>query len=385
VVQAPHDVAVVGGGVVGLAAAWRLAGSGASVVLVDDGGPAASHVAAGMLAPVTEAAFGEEALLRLNLVALRGYRAFVADLDRDGGPPVRMREDGTLSVGVTADDRTELAHLTAFRDELGLRTTTLSGRETRRLEPYLATTVGGGVLAVDDLSVNNRSLRESLRRNVTAASVQVVDGGAVALLVDAGRAVGVSTADGSALRARTVVLAAGARSALLHGVPPAARPPVVPVKGHVLRLGPMPGRPATAPVTRTVRAVVEGHEVYLVPRSDGELVVGATVEHHGHDLTVSAGAVRELLRSAQDVLPVVDELSLKEVATGLRPGTPDNAPVVGWSALPGLFVATGHYRNGILLCGLTGDEVARQVSGQAPSEAWVPFSPNRFATQEVMV
>jgi glycine oxidase len=383
-VEAPSDVVVIGGGVVGLAAAWRLAQSGASVVLVDDDGPAASHVAAGMLAPVTEAAYGEPELLRLNLLALSGFRRFVADLDRDGADPVRMRDEGTLSVGLTADDGAELDHVTAFRDQVGLVTTRLSAREVRRLEPYLATTVRGGVLAPDDLSVDNRSLRESLRRNAFAAGVRRVHEAAGALLTTARRAVGVSTVSGVQLRADVVVLAAGAGSPLLAGVPAAARPPVVPVKGHVLRLGPMPGRRATALVTHTVRALVHGREVYLVPRSDGELVVGATVEHHGHDLTTSAGAVRELLRSAQEVLPVLDDLSLKEVATGLRPGTPDNAPVVGWSALPGLFVATGHYRNGILLCGLTADEVTHQVNGHSPSEVWMPFSPNRFTQQEVM-
>jgi glycine oxidase len=123
---------------------------------------------------------------------------------------------------------------------------------------------------------------------------------------------------------------------------------------------------------------VNGREVYLVPRADGELVVGATSEHRGFDLTVQVAAVRELLRLAHEVLPVVDELQRAEISVGLRPGTPDNGPLVGWSALPGLLVATGHHRNGVLLCGATADEVVRQVGGSAPSPQWAPFGPRRF-------
>lgn len=373
------DVVVVGAGVVGLSCAWRLAEQGAAVSVVDDGGPAASDVAAGMLAPVTEAAFGEERLLRLAQQAVASYPAYVDEL---GGPDVvPLRREGTLSVGLTADDRAELVRLTAFRDGLGLRTEQLSRRQARELEPFLASSVGGAQLAVDDLSVDNRAVRAALRARAAAAGVRVHVGAAARLLVSGERAVGVEIG-ADELAADVVVLAAGARCGAVEGVPQHALVPVVPVKGHVLRLRPRPGRPATAPLTRTVRALVHGREVYLVPRADGELVVGATVEHQGFDDTVVVAAVRGLLRDAQEVLPVVDELALAEISTGLRPGTPDNAPVVGWSALAGLFVATGHYRNGILLSGVTGEEVARQVAGHPPSALWQPFSAHRFDLQE---
>ncbi|MGN6610974.1 MAG: glycine oxidase ThiO [Angustibacter sp.] len=373
------DVVVVGAGVIGLSCAWRLAEQGAMVRVVDDTGPAASHVAAGMLAPVTEAAFGEEPLLRLAQAAVAGYPAYVEQLG--GADVVALRREGTLSVGLTADDRAELVRLTAFRDGLGLRTEQLTVRQARELEPFLATSVGGAQLAVDDLSVDNRAVHAALRERAVAAGATVRSGAPARLLVEAGRAVGVAT-DADELRADVVVLAAGARCAVVEGVPAHAVPPVVPVKGHVLRLRPQPGRQGPPALTRTVRALVHGREVYLVPRADGELVVGATVEHQGFDDTVVVAAVRGLLRDAHEVLPVVDELALAEISTGLRPGSPDNAPAVGWSALPGLFVATGHYRNGILLSGVTGKEVARQVAGHPPSDLWQPFAPHRFDLQE---
>ena len=373
------DVVVVGAGVIGLSCAWRLAQQGAAVSVVDDGGAAASDVAAGMLAPVTEAAFGEEPLLRLAQQAVAGYPAFVDALG--GTDVVPLRREGTLSVGLTADDRDDLARLTAYRDRLGLSTEQLTRRETRELEPFLASSVGGALLARDDLSVDNRAVRAATRGAAVAAGVRVLPGAPARLLVDAGRAVGVATGLDE-LHADAVVLAAGARCGVVDGVPEQALPPVVPVKGHVLRLRPRPGRQAPPALTHTVRALVHGREVYLVPRADGELVVGATVEHQGFDDTVVVAAVRALLRDAHEVLPVVDELALAELSTGLRPGTPDNAPVVGWSALPGLFVATGHYRNGILLCGVTGEEVARQVGGHPPSALWQDLGPHRFDRQE---
>jgi glycine oxidase len=373
------DVVVIGAGVIGLSCAWRLAQQGAEVTVVDDGGPAASDVAAGMLAPVTEAAFGEEPLLRLACHAVATYPSYVDELG--GSELVPLRHEGTLSVGLTADDRAELARLTTYRDGLGLRTEQLTRRDTREREPFLAASVGGALLAADDLSVDNRAVRAALRAQARAAGAEMLTGGPARLLADAGRAVGVAVGVDE-VRADVVVLAAGARCSVVDGVPEHALPPVVPVKGHVLRLRPQPGRHGPPALTHTVRALVHGREVYLVPRADGELVVGATVEHQGLDDTVVVAAVRGLLRDAHEVLPIVDELALAEVSTGLRPGTPDNAPVVGWSAVPGLFVATGHYRNGILLSGVTGEEVARQVAGHPPSTLWQQLGPRRFTLQE---
>jgi glycine oxidase len=383
------EVVVVGAGVIGLTCAWRLAGAGHRVVLLDDGGPAASQVAAGMLAPVSEASFGEQELVRLTLAGLDCFPGLVADLLAEGAGAVELRRNGTLCVAVDGDDRLALDRLCTFRDGLGLSSRELHGRELRRAEPFLTSAVRSAVLACDDLSVDNRQLLAALQRVVTSGGVQVVRAGAVRVVEDGTGAPAVELEDGRGIPCDTVVLAAGARSGQLAGLPDQAQPPVVPVKGHILRLRPRPGRgSAAAPappkssaapyLTHTVRALVHGREVYLVPRGDGEIVVGATVEHEGFDLEVQAGPVRALLADASEVLPVVDELVLAETGTGLRPGTPDNGPLVGW-ARPGLLVATGHYRNGVLLSEITAREVTRLVAGQHASALWQPFQPNRFA------
>jgi glycine oxidase len=375
-------VVVIGAGLVGLAAAWRLAQNGADVLVLDDGGPAASPVAAGMLAAGSECSAAEQHLLGLARAALHGFPAMVAELEAVTGEPVGLRREGTLCVGVSADDHAEHERLAAVRDRLGVPTARLDDPALHEAEPFLSPRLRGAVLARDELSIDNRRLWSALRRAALGAGARVVPAGAQ-LVVERGRAVGVRTADQQPLRADVVVLAAGARAGQLAGLPDRARPPVLPVKGHVLRLRPADGAGATAPLRHTVRALVHGREVYLVPRADGELVVGATVEHRGFDLTVQVAAVRELLRLAHEVVPVVDELALHEISVGLRPGSPDNAPLVGWSPLPGLFVAGGHHRNGVLLCGATADEIVRQLDGAGPSPDWAPFGPERFVDATV--
>jgi glycine oxidase len=375
------DVLVVGGGAVGLAAAWRVAREGASVRVLDASGTrGATWAAAGMLAPVSEAVFGEEELLRLNLAALARFPSFAAELEAEVGQDVGLRREGTLVVALDADDRTALSRLSAFRSSLGLVTEELAGSAARRLEPFLSPEVRGAVLASDDLSVNNRRYASALHAALAHRGVDVVAGRAEELLVEDGRAVGVR-ADVGELRADVVVLAAGSWSPTLPGLPPELVLPVRPVKGQILRLGPSPSLPAGRPVlTRTVRALVRGTEVYLVPREDGEVVVGATVEERGFDETVTVGAVHELLRDACDLVPVLTELALVECRAGLRPGTPDNGPLVGRGGLDGLVVATGHYRNGILLSALSADAVAALVAGSDPASEWKPFAADRFST-----
>jgi glycine oxidase len=199
---------------------------------------------------------------------------------------------------------------------------------------------------------------------------------AVALRLDGNRATGVTFANGDVLHAKSVVLAAGCWSAGLAGVPAVARPPVRPIKGQILRLR----GPADPPLLgRTVRGLVHGTSVYLVPRIDGEVVVGATIEERGFDTTVTAGATYELLRDATEIVPGVSELELAEARAGLRPGTPDNAPLLGPTAVEGLVLATGHYRHGVLLTPVTADAIAEVlVTGRVP-ELVAPFSPLRFA------
>ncbi len=371
------DAIVVGGGVIGLAVAWRAAQAELSVALVDEEpGQGASYAAAGMLAPVTEAHYGEEPLLALNLESARRYPSFVDELEAATGMTVAYRPSGTLVVAADDDDTAAIGELFRFQRELGLPVQRLRRRECRELEPLLAPRVRAGMVTEVDHQVDSRRLVAALLTAGERAGVSLHRRRASGLRLDGDRVVGATLADGQVLEAPTVVLAAGCWSARLEGLPSSVRPPVRPVKGQILRLRGASGAPLPA---RTVRGLVHGASVYLVPRADGEVVVGATVEERGFDTTVTAGATYELLRDAVEIVPGISELELVEARAGLRPGSPDNAPLLGPAAVEGLVVATGHYRNGVLLTPVTADGIVEVLlTGQAP-ELIAPFSPVRFA------
>jgi glycine oxidase len=372
------DVVVVGGGVIGLGIAWRAAQAGIAVTVVDQApGRGASWAAAGMLAPVTEVHYGEQPLLRLNLDAAASWPAFAAELEAASGRGIGYRRCGTLTVARDADDNAALDDLYRFQLRCGLRVERLRSRDCRRLEPGLAPGVRGGVLAAGDHQVDNRALVQALLSACRRAGVALLAGRAAELLVDGERVVGVRLAGGERLAGGTVVLAAGCWSGGLRGLAPGLLRGVRPVKGQLLHLR----GPASEPLCqRNLR----GLEVYVVPRADGRVVVGATVEEQGFDTRVTAGAVHDLLRAALELLPDVAELELVETVAGLRPGSPDNAPLLGPAGQDGLVVATGHYRNGILLTPVTAASVAELLAtGKAP-EVIAPFSPGRFAAGAAM-
>jgi glycine oxidase len=375
------DVVVAGGGVIGTAIAWRAAAAGLDVVLVDpEQGDAASLVAAGMLAPASEALFGEGALLRLNLLAVRRFGSFAAELEEATGHQVGLRGEGTLAVAYDPGDYAALVRLTAFRRSAGLQAEELDSRACRKLEPFLTPDVHGGVLFADDWSVDNRRYAAVLREAARSAKVRYIRDRVLEVRLSDDRACGVRLAGGGDVDAAHVVVAAGCWSGAVGGLPAALRTVVRPVKGQLLRLRHPAGVP---PVIRhTIRAIVRGTDVYLVPRADGELIVGATQEERGPDQTVTAGAVHDLLHDAMSVLPVTSELVLAETCAGLRPGTPDNGPVVGRCGLAGLLLATGHYRNGILMSPVTADAAVALLAGQAPAPEWQPFTPQRFTGQD---
>ncbi|MFH9980252.1 glycine oxidase ThiO [Streptomyces sp. NPDC017179] len=371
------DVLVVGGGIIGLVTAWRSAQRGFATAVVDpEPGGGAAQVAAGMLAAVTELHYGEQTLLALNLASARRYPDFTAELTELTGHDLGYRRCGTLAVALDADDRAHLRELHGLQRRSGLESEWLSGRDCRRLEPMLAPGVRGGLRVDADHQIDPRRLARALVAACERAGVVFHRGWAERLTVARGRATGCVLRDGTAPAAERVVLAAGSLSGRLAGVPAEVLPPVRPVKGQVLRLT-MPKRYAPF-LSRTVRAVVRGSQVYLVPRLDGELVVGATCEELGWDTTVTAGGVYELLRDAHELVPGITELPLTETRAGLRPGSPDNAPLLGPTGLDGLLLATGHYRNGVLLTPVTGDAMAHVLTtGELPDEVR-PFSPRRF-------
>jgi len=323
-------VSVLGGGVIGLSIAWRVAASGCAVTVFDDecrtGG---SWVAGGMLAPVTESWPGEEELLDLGSRSLARWPSFARELGDVG-----LRTEGTLAVALDSADVGVLDVLADHLRGLGREADRLTGRELRALEPGLGPRVRGGLSVPGDLALDNRKLLSALRKACAAEGV----------VVEPRRAT-VSTVD-----ADVVVIAAGAWSGELH---PELAPVIRPVKGEILRLAGRRG--ALPPPTRTIRAHVEGRPVYLVPR-DGGLVVGATQYDSGFDAAVTVGGVRDLLRDAEVVLPGIAEYELVEAAAGFRAGSPDNLPVIRWLE-PGVLAATGHHRNGLLLAPITADVV----------------------------
>ena len=368
-----RDVAVVGGGPVGLASAWRAAERGLSVIVLDAGEPGAWHVAAGMLAPVAEAQFGEDALLALNLRAAAGFAGFCAELADASGHDPQLHRTGTLVVARDRDDAEELDRLLAFRRRIGLDVERLLPSRARRAEPALAPTVRLALEIAGDHSVDPRRLVAALRAALRAAGGELRAPARVAAVCrDGERVTGVELADGRVVHARAVLLAPGAQAARLGGLPAGVAVPVRPVKGQVVRLRDPRG---SGLVTRTVRT----RDAYLVPRPDGRYVLGATMEERGWDTAPSAGGVFELLRDVSEVVPGVLELEVEELLAGLRPATPDNLPAIGRGALEGLFWAAGHHRNGILLSGLTGELAAAALCGDPAPEWAAAVAPERFA------
>jgi glycine oxidase len=367
------DVLVAGAGVVGLSVAWRAAQRGLAVTVVDDApGTGASYAAAGMLAPVAEAAYGEQPLVELSRASLALYPAFVSELAEASGRSVHLRTAGTLLVGFDEDDVRELDRTHAFHLELGLDAARQTPRACRAQEPALTPRLRGGVRIAGDHSVEPRGLHAALLAAATAAGVTLVRRRIAELVLEQGRAVGVRLEDGQVPRAASTVLALGAWSGRLPGVPDQSVP-VRPVKGQILRLR------GTPLLQGTVRALVRGRSVYLVPYDEDRLVVGATVEEQGFDPRVTAGAVLDLLRDATEVVPGLTELELVETLARWRPGTPDNGPLLGPSSVPGLVLATGHYRNGVLLAPVTAQAVTDVLVGQPLAGPAAAFAGDRFA------
>lgn len=381
---------VVGGGVIGLGVAWRAAQRGAAVTVVDPApGRGASYAAAGMLTPVAEAAYAEKDLFTLGLESLRRYPDFVAELTAVTAQPTGFRRTGTLQVAYDADDLAMLGEVHDLQESFGVATERLSSRECRAAEPMLDPSVRGGLLTTSDGSVDPRLLTSALLAAAERAGVRIVRQPVTDLLIadgpagagterpgPGGRAAGVRLADGTEISADQVVLAAGWRSGSIGGLPPGAVPPIRPVKGQILRLRASHGNPIPG---RCVRGIVRGSPVYLVPRESGELVIGATQEELGPDTRVTAGGIWELLRDARALVPGITELDFAEAVAGLRPGTPDNAPVLGPAGLAGLVLATGHFRGGVLLAPITAEVIAEYLHTERIPGVAAAFTMTRFA------
>lgn len=368
-----YDSVIVGGGIIGLSIGWRASQLGLSVLILDRSDPpdAASTVAAGMLAPVTETTFGEDALLQLNLEGARRWKGFAEELSFAAGVNLADHRRGILHTALHRDQSEALSRLYEYQQELGLEVEWLSSMACRRLEPALHPSTRAGVLAGGDWAVNPRAVLDALRTVLEAAGASIRHGAEVAQ-VTGGAHPSMTLADGDRLEAGNVVVAAGPWSGRVPGVPEGIAGAIRPVKGQILRL--KPSAALRAPITHVVRS----EDVYLVPRPGGEVVVGATVEEKGFDTAPTAGGIFELLRAADELVPGIREMEIAEIGAGLRPATPDNAPLLGLIE-PGIAIATGHYRNGVLLAPVTADGIAELLAkGELPPEL-APFDPYRFA------
>jgi len=367
-------VVIIGAGVIGLGIAWRLAGR-ATVTVFDRGraGAGASHAAAGMLAACCEAEPGEEDLVTLGRESQARWPGFAEELGHASGIDVELRREGTLVLALTADDQAEIGHRLEFQQQrLDLPLHWLAAADTRAREPHLAGKIAGAVFSPEDHQVDNRKLAQALRVAAERAGAAVHEHRPVKeILQRGGRASGVALEDGTAVPADIVVLAAGAWSRRIGGLPPDRRPPVRPVKGQMLALQ----MDAAAPL---LNHVLWAPGAYLVPRRDGRLIVGGTVEEKGFDETITAGGLLTLLEAAWRAVPAIEELPVAEIWVGHRPGSRDDAPILGRGPLDGLFYATGHHRNGILLTPVTADAMACLILDDVIEPAIRPFGLERF-------
>ncbi|MBP2295278.1 glycine oxidase ThiO [Azospirillum rugosum] len=367
------SVAIVGAGAIGLSIAWKLAAAGCRVQVFDRGlaGRGATHAAGGMLAACVETEPAEDNLLPLTRASQALWPAFAAELEEASGQSVDLRTEGTMVIAQTADDAAKLRFLHGLQSGFGLPVEWLSGAEVRRREPYLQPGVAGALYCAEDHQVDNRKLAAALHTAALRAGVELHENAPVSRIeMHSGRVTGLRVGD-NLVEADRVVLAAGAWSAGIEGLPPAARPPVRPVKGQMVCLRMDPRLPL-------LRHVVWTPGTYLIPRLDGRLLIGATTEERGFDDRLTAGGQFALLEGAWRALPGIAELPIEEAWAGFRPGSRDDAPILGLSEVEGLVLATGHHRNGILLTPVTADSIARLVLTGESDPVIRPFALDRF-------
>ena len=372
------NIILIGGGVIGLGIGWQLAKSGVSVTIYDrdQAGRAASWAAAGMLAPLAEAHTEEPELLKLGCLSLDCYPQWVQELQEDSQISIGFRVEGTLIVGLETDDTEQLRHIYTAQQQLGLQVDWLNGREARRIEPVLSPRVTAAIHCATDYQVDNRLMVDALKRAYLKWGGVLLENCVVeGIVTDNGIVTGVETQDGIQ-KADLVVLCAGCWSAQIGGLPDTIRPPVRPVKGQMIALQMEEGIEIRT-VIRTVRAKYPT-SVYLVPRNDGRLIVGATSEEMGFDTRITVGGMFELLRGAWEAVPGVYELPILETWAGLRPGSRDNSPILGKTPIENLIYATGHYRNGILLTPITAYEISQLILTDKTSDTIAPFQLDRF-------
>jgi len=370
------DAIIVGGGVIGLSVAWDLQRKGLQTLVLERGaaGREASWMAAGMLCPVAEAHFTERELLELSLKSMALYPDYVREIEEASGSSVAYNTTGTLVAAMDSDEVRVLRRLLEFQQELELPAYWLNGDECRTREPNLSPRVLGGISAPQDHQIDNRRLVEALALGLKSIGGRVRERTPVVeLLIEGGRVAGVRT-PAARLPTKHVIIAAGAWSRQLEGLPDGFVPPVRPVKGQLLCLDMDPSEPVIA---HTIR----GRRAYVVPRRDGQLLVGATSEEKGFDRDPTAGGIYELLRGVCELIPTVADIPVREFRVGLRPGSHDNLPILGPCDIEGLLFATGHHRGGVLLAPVTAWAIRRTILDGGEPAAISPFRISRLRAE----
>jgi len=364
-------ILIVGGGIIGLSVGWQLLRHGFAVTLIerDEAGHSASWASAGMIAPHAEAGFEDMDLLKLDRASLEAYPQFLDELKADTDIEVVLDQRGTLIVGLDRDDTLWLRRLYDFREHLGFPLEWMSGSEAREKEPSLSPKVVSAMWLPKDAQIENRELLNALRKAFLLKGGSLLEHCEVLeILVKDGRAIGVKTPK-EVIEGSEIILAAGSWSREISGIPEALRPPVRPVKGQVMT--------ATRDESCPLECMIRSPRIYLAPKLNGRLSIGASTEEKGFHTIPTIGIFRDILDEAWRAMPSIYDLEIEEFIAGLRPGSRDHAPIIGHSGINNLIYATGHYRHGILLAPITAYEILKLMKKET-SELLLPFSPMRF-------
>jgi len=363
------DAAIAGGGVIGGAIALELARAGLRVAVFDrqDPGQEASWASAGILSPAPESP-GMVAMVPLGRASLALYPEFVARVEEISGKHAGYRPKGTLEALFSHDTKAELSTIIALHHGLGLRAEPLRAEDARELEPALSEEVEAAVLRPDEASVDNRALTAAILEAAQRSGAEIFSGNAAKAIRREGNRCAGLILQNEKVEAKWTIIAAGSFSATIEGIAPYA--PVRPAKGQMVAL-----RADDLKMER----VLWSEKIYLVPRNDGRILAGATVEYAGFDKRTTAGGIEKILSAAIDLAPSLANARIEETWAGLRPDSPDHLPILGPTDIDGLFIATGHFRSGILLTPITARLMRDWITEQRVSVDWERFSPLRFS------
>jgi glycine oxidase len=363
-----YDAVVAGGGLIGASIAFELAAEGLRVAVFDAQNPGreASWASAGMISPALESS-EMSSLLPISMASVRLYPEFLQRVEELSGQSVGYRKDGALDLLLNGTSQGEIDGILALHHGAGLRAEALSGHEAREIEPALTGELRAAIHRPDEASLDNRLFTEATLAAARRKGAEIFPGnGAKALWTDGNACKGLQLQNGR-VEARWTVIAAGCFSARIEGVEKCA--PVTPAKGQMIAL--------RCDSVNLKKDLWSGH-MYLVPRHDGRIIAGSTVEYEGFDRSVTVAGMKKILSGAISLVPALESARIEETWAGLRPDSPDHLPILGPTDLDGLLIATGHFRSGILLTPVTALLIREWVTTQKVSIDWAPFSPMRF-------